>query len=110
MASVCSPTSAANRVPNKAGPSLGAAGRPSHVGGGSPGQSALPPPQRLLPHKITESGTPARVRPTQSRWLDNLLSLYLKGWLEIPVARHVAGNPTPGIPAPRRSCILRAAV
>ena len=47
MSSVRSETSAARRVPSQAGPSPRAAGPPFHVGGGSTGQSALPPPQRV---------------------------------------------------------------
>ena len=47
MSSVRSATSAARRVPSQAGPSPRAAGPPFHVGGGSTGQSALPPPQRV---------------------------------------------------------------
>ena len=50
MSSVRSATSAARRVPSQAGPSPRAAGPPFHVGGGSTGQSALPPPQWVLAH------------------------------------------------------------
>ena len=51
MPSVCSPTSNAHRVPNcHADRSPRAAGPPFHVGRGSPGQSALPPPKGWLAH------------------------------------------------------------
>ena len=50
MSSVRSATSAACRVPSQAGPSPRAAGPPFHVGGGSTGQSALPPPKGWLAH------------------------------------------------------------
>ena len=47
MSSARSVTSAAHRMPSHAGPSPRAAGAQFHVGHGSPGQSALPPPQRI---------------------------------------------------------------
>ena len=51
MSSVRSETSAARRVPNcHAGRSPRAAGPPFHVGRGSSGQSALPPPKGWLAH------------------------------------------------------------
>ena len=51
MSSVRSATYAAYRVPNcHAGRSPRAAGPPFHVGRGSPGQSALPPPKGWLAH------------------------------------------------------------
>ena len=48
MSSVRSATYAARRVPSHAGPSRRSAGAPFHGGGGSPGQSALPPPGRVV--------------------------------------------------------------
>ena len=48
MPSVRSATYAARRVPSHAGPSRRSAGAPFHGGGGSPGQSALPPPGRVV--------------------------------------------------------------
>ena len=50
MSSERSATSAAYQMPRHAGPSPKAAGASFHVGGGSPGQSALPPPKGSLAH------------------------------------------------------------
>ena len=102
MSSVHSATSAAHRVPSHAGPSPRAAGPPFHFGGAVPdsqhchhlkGSLAHTPHSshwgcaRGLAlgvlcyhcaahrpcHMTTESGTPARVRPTRPPWLETAL-------------------------------------
>ena len=68
MSSERSATSAAYQMPSHTGPSPRAAGAPFHVGGGSPGQSALPPPQRIAGSYLSFQA-PGRLAPGVLRHL-----------------------------------------
>ena len=93
--------------PSHAGPSPRAAGAPFHVGRGSPGQSALPPPQRIAgsyasfqPLGGLTSGVPrhhrAAVPPAlpHDRQVRNASpgSPSRPAWLEIPPCRSSGGG------------------
>ena len=111
MFSVRSATFGAHRVPSQGGPSPRAAGPHFYLGGCGRGLSALPSPGRIvgsyssfqpssglapgvLRHHgaagpsalpmIAESGTPARGRPTRSRWLETALFTAMAGNANLP--------------------------